>query len=219
MKQMRVVRKLLSIPSQAYLLSGIMLFVFILPLIDKYTILDFIAPLSYSIMTLSIVSVIERKKQQKMKFLFLLIGVSVVLIWVMYFMPNEIISFVSFFFSISIFITATIILINQIVKSKEVTPKVIIETISSYLLLGVMFTLTNSLIYAVDHQSINLSNGDIADLIYYSFITLTTIGYGDISPVSDFARMVSIFFGLLGQLYLTIIMAFIIGKYLNKKQD
>lgn len=214
---MRLIKKLRSIPSQYYLLVGIILFVFILPLIDKYTILDFSPPLAYSIITISILSVIEKKQKRRLKFLFSLIGSSVLLIWVMYFIPNTIISIISFIISISIFITATIILINQIVKSKEVTPKVILETISSYLLLGVMFTLTNSLIYAIDDQSINLTNPDLADIIYYSFITLTTIGYGDIYPVSDLARIVSVFFGLLGQLYLTIIMAFIIGKYLNKK--
>lgn len=214
---MRLIKKLRRIPSQYYLLVGIILFVFILPLIDKITILDFSPPLAYSIITISILSVIEKKQKRRLKFLFYLIGSSVLLIWVMYFIPNTIISIISFIISISIFITATIILINQIVKSKEVNPEVILETISSYLLLGVMFTLTNSLIYAIDDQSINLTNPDLADIIYYSFITLTTIGYGDIYPVSDLARIVSVFFGLLGQLYLTIIMAFIIGKYLNKK--
>lgn len=215
--KMFIVHTLRRIPSQVYLLSGIFLFMFVFPLIDKYTIFEFIGPLAYSIITLSIVSVIERKKQTKTKYLFLLIAISVFLIWVMYFTPNEFVSILSFIFSLSVFMIAIVSLINQIIKSEDVTSKVIVETISSYLLLGVMFTLTNSLIYTIDHQSINLEHGDIADLVYYSFITLTTIGYGDISPVSDLARMVSIFFGLIGQLYLTIIMAFIIGKYLNRK--
>lgn len=214
---MQLIRTFQKVPSQIYLFLGVLLFVFVFPLIDRVIIFDFIGPLSYSIMTLSILSVIERKKQKKMQYLFLLIGISIILIWVMYFTPHALLSVVSFLFSISVFIVATIILINQIVHSPDITFKVILETISAYLLIGVMFTLTNSLVWAVDPESINISNADIADSIYYSFITLTTVGFGDITPISDLAKMTSVFFALAGQLYLTIIMALIIGKFLNKK--
>lgn len=214
---MRIIHAFLKIPSQIYLLLGILLFIFVFPLIDRRTIFDFVGPIAYSIMTLSILSVIERKRQKKMKFLLLLIGISVVLFWVMYFSPHTYLSVVSFIFSISVFMTATIMMINQIILSKDVNIKVILETVSAYLLIGVMFTLTNSLLWAIDPQSINMEGPDITDFVYYSFITMTTIGYGDISPVSDLAKMASILFGLMGQLYLTIIMALIIGKFLNKK--
>jgi len=52
-------------------------------------------------------------------------------------------------------------------------------------------------------------------LIYYSFITLLTIGYGDINPVSDLARNASVLIGLLGQFYLVIVTAVVIEKYIR----
>lgn len=214
--KMRLYHVLKKIPSQIYLFLGILLFIFIFPLIDRVTIFDFIGPLSYSIMTISILTVIERKKQRKLKYLFALVAISILFIWVMYFTPRSYLSLVSFVLSIGVFFITIVILIQQIVKSKVVNVKVILEAISAYLLLGVMFTLTNSLIWTFDHNSIEISTPDIADFVYYSFITLTTIGYGDIAPLSDLAKMTSILFGLSGQLYLTIIMAFIIGKFLNK---
>lgn len=213
---MRLYHVLKKIPSQIYLFLGILLFIFVFPLIDRVTIFDFVGPLSYSIMTISILSVIERKKQRKLKYLFYLVAFSILFIWVMYFSPRSYLSLMSFVLSLSVFITTVVLLIRQIVKSKEVNTKVILEAISGYLLLGVMFTLTNSLIWTFDHDSIGVDTADIADMVYYSFITLTTIGYGDISPISDLAKMTSILFGLSGQLYLTIIMAFIIGKFLSK---
>ncbi|NPD44744.1 MULTISPECIES: potassium channel family protein [unclassified Lentimicrobium] len=213
---MQLFHILKKIPSQIYLFSGILLFVFVFPLIDRVTIFDFVGPLAYSIMTISILSVIERKKQKKLKYLFILVAISIIFIWVMYFSPRSYLSLVSFVLSLSVFFTTIVLLIQQIVQSKEVNTKVILEAISAYLLLGVMFTLTNSLIWTFDHDSIGITSPDIADFVYYSFITLTTIGYGDISPVSDLAKMTSILFGLSGQLYLTIIMAFIIGKFLNR---
>lgn len=214
---MRLFRTLKKIASQIYLFLGILLFIFVFPLIDRVTIFDFVGPLSYSIMTLSILSVIERKKQKKLKYLFILVAISVIFIWVMYFSPRSYLSLVSFVLSLSVFFATIVLLIQQIVHSKEVNSKVILEAISAYLLLGVMFTLTNSLIWTFDHNSIGITSPDIADFIYYSFITLTTVGFGDISPYSDLAKMASVLFSLSGQLYLTIIMAFIIGKFLNKK--
>jgi len=60
----------------------------------------------------------------------------------------------------------------------------------------------------------------IHDLVYFSFITLTTIGYGDISPVTQFAQRVTVLFGLIGNFYSTIVIGIIISKFLannNKK--
>ena len=62
-------------------------------------------------------------------------------------------------------------------------------------------------------------NPEIANFVYYSFITFTTIGYGDIAPLSHTSKLASVFFGISGQLYLTIIMALIIGKFLSKKKN
>ncbi|MEL6393410.1 MAG: potassium channel family protein, partial [Bacteroidota bacterium] len=52
------------------------------------------------------------------------------------------------------------------------------------------------------------------DLIYYSFITLTTVGYGDIVPTNQIIKSVSIIIAITGQIYLTFVVAIIIGKYL-----
>lgn len=215
---MFIVKYFEKIPSQIFLLIGIALFIFVFPIIDNSSVFDLIGPLSYSIITLSILSVIQGKRQKKMKFLVVLVLISVALIWVMHFSDTLYLSVLSFVFSISVFFTATVILITQIARSKEVNVNVILETISAYLLIGVMFTLTNTLIGVLNHDAFLIKN-NAADFIYYSFITLTTTGFGDITPQSDFAKMASVFFGLCGQLYLTIIMAFIIGKYLNSNKN
>ena len=213
-----MIKTMLKIPSQIYLLVGILSFIFVFPLIDQNTIFDFIGPISYSIITLSILSVIEKKKQEKMKYLFVMIAFSLTLLWSFYLFPNPVLRVISFLLSISVYLVATALLISQVVKSKEVTVAVIVEAICAYLLIGVMFTLTNTLIWAFNHESFNMANVDVADMIYYSYISIITIGYGDILPLSDLAKLSAVFFGLCGQLYLTIIMALIIGKFLNRKQ-
>lgn len=214
-KVMIVIRLIQKLPKVLYLFLGIISFVFIFPLLDGVSVLDIFGPVAYSIILLSIVSIIEKKNQRKMFWLYLLVIISILLVWVQYFNHNLHYNYLSFVFNVTVFMSATIIMIYQIVKSEKVTAQLVIETVSAYLLIGIMFSLTTSVLYASNPASFNIDNGTYSEFAYFSFVSLTTIGYGDISPQTELARVVTIFFGLSGQLYLTIIIALIIGKYLN----
>ncbi len=216
---MRITQSIKKLPSHIYLLLGIFFFIFVFPLIDHHSILDIFGPFSYSIILISILSVIEKRKTRKLKVLYGLVFVSIFFVWMRYFTPDDTINIISFIFNIIVFINASVIMIQQIIKSDKVDPKVIIEVINGYLLIGVMFTLTNTLIWELNHDSISVQSTGFSDLVYYSFITLTTIGFGDIAPQTEWAKMISVLFGLTGQLYLTIIVALIIGKFLNNKNN
>jgi hypothetical protein len=52
-------------------------------------------------------------------------------------------------------------------------------------------------------------------LIYYSLVSLSTIGYGDITPNVPIARSLSLAIGLTGQIYLTVLVAMLVGKFLK----
>jgi voltage-gated potassium channel len=56
-------------------------------------------------------------------------------------------------------------------------------------------------------------------MLYYSFVTLLTIGYGDIVPVSPLAQKASVLTGLLGQFYTVIITAVIVSKYILHSRE
>ena len=70
--------------------------------------------------------------------------------------------------------------------------------------------------FAADQLN-NEGNGN--DLMYFSFITLLTIGYGDILPVSQFARNAAIVIGLLGQFYLVIVTGVVVEKYIRHSEN
>jgi hypothetical protein len=57
------------------------------------------------------------------------------------------------------------------------------------------------------------------DILYYCYITITTVGYGDISPVHPLAKALAILLSVSGQLYITFVVAIIIGKYLANDFD
>jgi len=213
------ISKLKEIPKHSLLLLGIILFVFVFPLFEKSVMKGFFISLSYSLMILSVSSIVEFKK----KWIYYLIIIAVAFQWVNFFTDLSnypIFNFASFGFSVIVFSIAIYLMIKQIIASKRVDAGLIIETIIGYLLIGIVFTLINVLQTSYNPSSIGFGTDSprLGEIIYYSYVTFTTIGYGDISPVTQSARGFAILFGLIGQLYLTIIIAFIIGKYLNAKK-
>ncbi len=114
-------------------------------------------------------------------------------------------------------------IVKQVWKEKIVDRKVIVGLIAGYISLGfVGFYLFVAIdILYVDaftgvyiHQDINLKHLNDG-LLYYSFITLLTIGYGDIVPAIPIAQKATILIGLIGQFYVTIVTAIIVTKYIN----
>jgi hypothetical protein len=215
----RFISRVRNTSNLSILLVGIVLFVFVFPLFKttggKGHLL---VPVSYTLMLMSVSAIINPKKI----LFFVLIGLAVLFQWFVFiFNPADfpIFSYLAFAFSLIVFSLATYIMIVQIISSKEVDTSLVLQSVLAYLLIGVILVLVNVLIVSVNPGAIGFAtnNPGFDEIIYYSFVTYTTIGFGDISPVSSAARVVAIAFGLIGQLYLTIIIAFIVGKFLNKQ--
>jgi len=52
---------------------------------------------------------------------------------------------------------------------------------------------------------------------YYSFVTITTLGYGDITPVTEVAKAFSVLEAVVGQLYLVVAVAWLVGMHVSSK--
>ncbi len=57
--------------------------------------------------------------------------------------------------------------------------------------------------------------GEFSDLIYFSFVTITTLGYGDITPVSRMAKNLALLEAVWGQTYLAVLVARLVGLHLS----
>jgi voltage-gated potassium channel Kch len=111
-------------------------------------------------------------------------------------------------------------LLSHILKSKKVDSEIIYGAICAYLLIGFMWGGIYLLIEVLNPGSFyidaahNIDNKTTyADFLYFSFVTVATLGYGDISPVTPLARNVSIMEGIIGVFYLAILVARLVGLY------
>lgn len=110
----------------------------------------------------------------------------------------------------------------QITRVSEVRINVIIGSLNAYLLLSMMALFSFMLMEInVPASFAGITANDIpkiyTELSYFSLITLTSIGYGDISPVTDTARLVVSFFGMAGQFYMAAVVGIVISKFTSKR--
>ena len=123
-----------------------------------------------------------------------------------------------------IFLLLTISLaIRQVMRSGTVDANSIIGAVCIYLLLGVIwaffYVLVNILIPG--SFSVQISGSAFAQLqafLYYSFVTLTTLGYGDIAPISGTARALSTIEAILGQFYIATLVAGLVAAFITQKK-
>lgn len=110
-------------------------------------------------------------------------------------------------------------LITQIAGYRDVNLTVISEAISGYLLLGLMFSTLVMIVVRAQPESYSFQSeniSSISDLIYFTFVTLTTLGYGDLLPLLPVAKSLSLLIAVVGQLYIAIIVAMLVGKFLSQ---
>ena len=112
-------------------------------------------------------------------------------------------------------------LMRQIVQRSEVTESVIYGSLSGFLLLIITSAFSFLLIDLAEAGSFNNIKGTTIpekyhQIIYFSSVTISTIGYGDITPAKDNARLLSAFWGVVGQFYMVAVVGIIISKYSSK---
>jgi voltage-gated potassium channel len=111
-------------------------------------------------------------------------------------------------------------LLKQVAASRVVTTKVITQSVSCYLLLGLVFSIAVSRVeflqpgaFSFPADEMGSFQGRFYDQLYFSFITMGTVGYGDLLPKTPFAKSFSTLIGVAGQLYVAIIISMLIGKF------
>ena len=104
----------------------------------------------------------------------------------------------------------------RIYRHESVTAATISGAISVYIFLGIGWALAFETVLLLDPDAFRgldlVSAGELStELFYFSFTTITTIGYGDLVPLSEAARSLAVTEGIVGQLYLVVLVARFVG--------
>jgi hypothetical protein len=119
---------------------------------------------------------------------------------------------------------ATIAVIREVLLAERVTIHTISGAIVAFLLLGLFWALLYLLAEGLEASSFSLnidvnkaeySSDLFSVLTYFSLITLTSTGYGDITPITDLTRSLAAMEAIVGQMFLAVLIAWLVGKFLS----
>ena len=111
-----------------------------------------------------------------------------------------------------------VIILKFIFNRDEITRDLIAGAAVVYLLTAITWTYVYRLIEMIQPGSFAIAQsqifGEQSPFLYYSFVTITTLGYGDVTPVSNPARSLALLEAILGQLYIAILIARLVGTHI-----
>jgi len=122
---------------------------------------------------------------------------------------------------------AVSIMIGHLFQRSEVTVDTILGAMVTYLLAAVAFTMAFEIVELLDPGSFSGLPADPgthrqelgSSMLYFSLVCITTMGYGDIVPISDIARPLAVLEGVFGQLYLAVMIARLVGLHIASSHN
>jgi hypothetical protein len=200
------------------LLIFIIAMIIIGPLFEEFIQLRILMDILWSAIFISAVYAVSQKKHH------ILIAVLLALpmlgsIWAKYFVELKALVVVGSLCGVAFILFAIIQMLIFIYSHHEITRDLIVGAAVVYLLMALMWTFVFVVVETLHPGSFNLPEGGeeaTRYFLYYSFVTLTTLGYGDITPVTGLARSLSILEAVIGQLYLVVQVAWLVGIHVSQ---
>lgn len=112
-------------------------------------------------------------------------------------------------------------ILRMMTKKEEVTRETIFAAIVAYLLIALMWAFLYMVLeklapgsFVFPEKAVRSEN---LHFQYFSFVTITTLGYGDVTPLTNKASVLAMLEALVGQIYLVVLVAWLVGMYVSRK--
>lgn len=140
---------------------------------------------------------------------------------ILYWIPNTpLIMNAIYLLTFFLYLYVAAIAIPALLRLQKVDIEQVAASLSIYLLIGMAWAIAYYFVnkihpnsFAIDHGELLPSSGELSSFIYFSFVTLTTLGYGDIVPTSCIARSFAILEAVCGITCLSFVVARLIGLH------
>lgn len=141
-------------------------------------------------------------------------------IWAAGFIDQPILTLLDSIFSMIFFGYIITLILSYIFKHREVSLETIYGAIVVYILIGIFWVFLYNLTEFLHPNSFALPAADAVHtkipLYFFSFVTLTTLGYGDITPISGPAKSLAMLEAIVGQMYIAVLIARLVGMHISQ---
>ena len=146
------------------------------------------------------------------------------------FAPGQLALVLHLGFDAAFLIVTGLLILSAVLERDQVDMDTLLGGISIYLVIGLAFTLLYMLLeLSLPGSLVNLPSESEAlsardperlfpPLIYFSFVTLTTVGYGGIRPVTQVAQLLAVSEAVIGQIYLVVFIARLVGLHIHQSR-
>jgi hypothetical protein len=212
-----MVRQLLRYPS-ALLLGAIALLIVVLPFVEELEGADMVEPVLLSLV-LGAASIAVGERSSVKWWAGLLVAPALIGTWVHHFFPSDAAHLVSVAAGLVFVAIVVQRLLRYVVRSGRIDSEVLCAGVSTFLLLGVLWAFAYVLAEGLSPGSF-VFTGPAAGksmtgftAMYFSLVTLTTVGFGEILPATGIARMLAATEAVAGVLCIAVLMARLVGGY------
>jgi voltage-gated potassium channel len=156
--------------------------------------------------------------QNFLRFTSIFFIIAIILEWLQYLIDGPALNNIQPLTTSLVLILLLVMTLKRISAAREVDQNVIFGVVSGYVLIGFIGGLMALAIARTIPEAFNVE-GIISwsKALYYSFVTMTTLGYGDILPTIEPTRSLSIILSIVGPMYVAIIVALMVGKFASRK--
>jgi hypothetical protein len=207
------------------LLISLSFLLLISPLFEGLHVANIIVSILFSAVLVSAVYAVSQKKGL-FAFSILLLCPALVGSWSVYFIESLSLEVIGKSFSAFFLVFSAISMLNHVFREDYVTVDTIAGAICVYLLIGLtwayLYSVTELLLpgaFIFEPFTARASGSLVHDksslFFYYSFVTLTTLGYGDITPITPLARSLSMLEAVIGPIYLTVLVARLVALQIS----
>lgn len=199
------------------LLLSLVIFFALYPIVENSLLATLILNLSFMLIIFSGVLAISNTRQPLLTSLSLALLV-VVFRWTHYFYQFDLWVILEHCTNTLFWAYIAVRILKFILSQSIITAEMIYAALAVYFIFGLAWASIYQVIEISNPHSFSISNGEasaqnfIFQMWYFSMVTLTTLGYGDIAPVTMIARVFVVLEAIMGQFYLAVLIANLIGR-------